>query len=136
MRNSPNLNKERFTENEYVEIWIENGIVYEVFKPDTILTIDVAKQVVIDRLKVSNEMTTPIFIDIRNLISSDSRARQYMASKGAVDYISAGAFLMDNELMRLLGNIFIKVDKPLIPTKLFTDTEKALTWLQSFKFLN
>lgn len=128
--------KERYLENDYAQIWFEGGIVYEIFKKDTILSLEVSKRVVSDRLKVSNNIPSPIYIDLCNVITTDTRARKYMASKEAVEYITAGGFLIDNEIMKLAGNIFIKIDKPLVPVKLFTDKDKALAWLQQFKFMN
>ena len=130
------MNKERFIENEYVQIWYENGIVYQVFKPECILTLDVAKKVVEARLSVSNKMTTPIFIDLTNVVTTNTAARKFLAKGEALQFLSAGAFLLDNELMRLAGNVFIYIDKPLIPTKLFTDRDKAEKWLEQFKYLN
>lgn len=125
--------RERYTKTESFEIWYEDGIVYQVFGPGTVLNIDLARQVVSERLKVSNGVSSPIFIDLTNVFYTDTKARKYMATKEAVQYIIAGAFLLDNEIMKLAGNIFIQIDKPLIPTKLFTDKDKALLWLQDYK---
>ncbi|MGP8217413.1 MAG: STAS/SEC14 domain-containing protein [Bacteroidia bacterium] len=125
--------KEHYIDHEFFEIWLENGIVYEIFKKNSILDLPLARQVVQERLKVSNCNYTPIFIDLRNIFYTDTKARKYLATQEAVNYITAGAMLLDNEIMKLAGNIFIKIDKPLIPTKLFTDRDKALLWLQSYK---
>ncbi len=128
--------RERYIENNFYEIWCEDGIVFTVYKKDTVLSLEVSKQSVLDRLKVSDNRPMPFCCDIRNVVTTDTKARKYMASREAVEYITAGAFLIDNEIMRLAGNIFIKIDKPLVPAKLFTDRDKAITWLQQFKFLS
>lgn len=125
--------QERYIDHDFFEIWYENGIVFEIFKKNSILDLELSKQVVQERLKVSNGIDAPIFIDLRNVFSTDTKARKYMASKEAVEYLTAGAFLIDNELMKLAGNIFIKIDKPLVPVKLFTDRDKALLWLEAYK---
>jgi hypothetical protein len=60
--------KESYLENEYVELWVENGIIMEIFKPHIKdITLEMAKTVVRDRLIVSNKVTMPIFIDMGNL---------------------------------------------------------------------
>lgn len=128
--------KEGYIESAFYEIWCEDGVVFSVYKKDTILSLEVSKLSVRDRLKVSNNRPMPFCCDLRNVVTTDTKARKYMASKEAVEYLTAGAFLIDNEIMRLEGNIFIKIDKPLVPAKLFTDKEKALTWLQPFKFMS
>jgi hypothetical protein len=125
--------KEQYVENDFFEIWREDGIIFTVFKKNVVLNLEISKQVVAERMKVSNGKPTPIFIDLINVVTTDTKARKYMASKEAVEFIKAGAFLLDNEIMKLAGNIFIKIDKPLITTKLFTDRDKAIAWLQDFK---
>lgn len=125
--------KEHYIENEFFEIWLEDGIIFTAFKKNTVLNIEVSQQVVAARLSVSDGRSMPICVDLTNVFNTDTKARKYMASKEAVEHITAGAFLLDNEIMRLAGNIFIKIDRPLIATKLFTDKDKAVLWLQQFK---
>lgn len=125
--------KERYSKTDSFEIWYEDGIIFTEFEKNTVLNLEISHQVVAARLAVSNKCPTPIFIDLTNVFYTDTKARKYMATKEAVEFITAGAFLLDNEIMRLAGNIFIQIDKPLIPTKLFTDKDKALQWLQAYK---
>ena len=129
--------KQSYLENEFVEFWIEDGIIYNRYKPDLKkLTLDVAERIVQDRLTVSNGVTMPVFIDLTNAISMDKVARKYLATGDAMRYLSASALLVRNEITKLGGNIYVRIGKPSIPTKLFTDQEKAIHWLQQFKYLN
>lgn len=128
--------RESYIDSEFYEIWCEDGIVFSTYKKDTVLSLEVSKLSVRDRLIASNKRPMPFCCDLRNVVTTDTRARKYMATKEAVEYLTAGAFLIDNEIMRLAGNIFIKIDKPLVPAKLFTDKAKALIWLQQFKFMS
>ena len=128
--------KDRYLENEYVEIWFENGLVHEIFKPGCVLTMYAAKVIVRDRLYVSGQKISPIFIDLRNMVTADNASRAFLATRESQEYLSAGALLISNEIQRLLMNLWLKINKPLIPTKGFTDETKALTWLEQFKYLN
>ena len=128
--------KESYLENDHVKIWIEDGILFIEYKPKLVVNITVAKKIVEDRLKVSGQVMRPMFTDGRNFVSIDNASLAYLKSNEATQYVSAGAFFIDNVLQRLIGNIFITIDKPLIPAKLFTDKEKALQWLQLHKFIN
>jgi hypothetical protein len=120
-------------ENDYVKIWEYEGIVYQVFKPKTSITIDVAKKVIEDRLKVSNGKAMPIYIDIRNVISVDYRAKDYLAGKEGSKLLTAGAFLLDNNIMRLLAKVFCYIDRPPVPARWFNERQKALQWLEKYK---
>lgn len=128
--------RERYFENNFVEIWFENGIIYQTFKLNTNLTLESAKKVVKDRIQVSNNTTTPICIDIRNLVSADLKAHKFMASKEAVQFISAGAFIVNNVINRMLMNLFSKVFKPVVPAASFTNVDEAIQWLEKYKYLN
>ncbi|MDN5217016.1 hypothetical protein QQ020_33405 [Fulvivirgaceae bacterium BMA12] len=128
--------KLHYLENEYVELWVEDGVIYEVFKPGTVMNLEAGKKVVADRLKVSNRTVMPLFVDMRQLININQETRRFMASKDAVHYLSAGAFLVKGMLTRLVFNTFLIISTPRIPTKGFTDKEKALTWLKYVRNVN
>lgn len=124
---------ERYVENDFVELWEENGIVYGKYKPGVSLDLDGAKKVVEDRTIVFNKVTKPLFIDFTNLINVDTKAREYLSHKNNIQYISAGAFLLGNILNRLVFSVFAKINQPAFPTKAFTDKSSAIEWLEFFK---
>ena len=128
--------KERYLENDYAEIWFENGKVHIVYKRGCVLNINNIKLIVQDRLKVSAGTKGPILIDFRNLVSSDNATRSYLATPEAERYLNAGAILITNEIQRLIMNLYLKIDKPTLPARVFTNREKALEWLEQFKYLN
>lgn len=127
---------ENLIDTPYCSTWIENGIIHHVYKPNIIIDIDIAKKLVDHRLKVTNNITRPVFVDVCNLVAIKADARKYLAGPEAIKYISAGAIFLDNYLLFLVGTVFLKIDNPLIPSRLFTDKEKALLWLEQFKHLN
>jgi len=47
-------------DNEYNKIWIEKGIMYAEYKPNTTVTLEVAKNQVMDRLAMSKGKAYPI----------------------------------------------------------------------------
>lgn len=128
--------KEGYFEDEYSQMWIENGIGFQVYKPQLVITIDVAKQMVVNRVKTFNGIARPVLVDIRNLLSIDAPSRKYFASKEAGQLILAGAIYMESPIAAFLGNVFLFIDKPITPAKLFTDREKALNWIKQFKNVN
>lgn len=132
--------KESVIDTEHCEMWLENGIIFQVYKPDLVVTIDIAKAMVEDRIKISNGITRPMLADIKNLVSIDSESREYLASDRAIYLLSAGAILLGASLKdyiaTLAAKIYLKIDRPPFPTKLFNDREKALKWLEAFGNLN
>jgi hypothetical protein len=125
--------REAYYEDEYSEMWIEDGIGYQIYKPNVEITLDIAKQMVAKRIETFRGVARPVYVDVRNLVKIDSASRKYFASKEAGQLILAGAIHLDNPINRVLGNVFLLIDEPVTPAKLFTDKDKALEWLQQFK---
>jgi len=57
-------------------------------------------------------------------------ARRAGASKEYGEHVAANAFFSKNLTLKILGNLFIKVSRPVVPTRFFDEREKALEWLQ------
>lgn len=116
--------------------WIEDDVIFGKYKPSLVINLEVAKEAVNDRKKMSNGICKPFLIDITELLSVDANARKYLASAEACEFLSATAIYTHNKLLAFLGNAFILLDKPIIPVKVFTDKEAGLKWLEPFKYPN
>jgi hypothetical protein len=116
--------KESYLENDFCKMWISDEILFAEFKPRLVMNIEIAKQMVNDRLKFSNGTSYPMFLDARNFVSMDRATMKYYKTKEVVQYVSAAAFLTGGALSSFAGNIFLALEKPLVPTQLFTDEKK------------
>ena len=128
--------RESYLENDHCRIWLSNGILIMEYKPGLVMNIDNAREMVSDRLKVSNGVTRPLLLRARNFISMDRATMKFYKTKEVVQHVTCVAFILDSALGTLAGNIFLTLEKPLVPTKIFKDEQKALEWLEKYKFLN
>lgn len=117
-------------------IWMENGIMFGKYKTGLNIDINVAKDIIRDRRKISNGSTMPFILDITGLLCVDALSRKYMAGHEACEFLSAGAIVTDNKLLVFLGNAFILLNTPLIPSRVFIHKIEALNWLEPFKYQN
>ena len=64
-----------------------------------------------------------------------ANARSYTAKGPHKDYVAAEAFLINSLPQKLLGNFFLKVNKPVVPANVFliADQAKAEQWLRKHK---
>ena len=111
---------------------IENDIIYVVYTTD-LLTIEVAKQVIETRLLLCKGLAYPVLTDIRSIKTDNPAARKLLASERAIELVTAGALLVKNQFHKIIGNIFLLVDKPAVPARVFTDEHEALLWLNRYK---
>ena len=63
--------REGFIEFEYFYLWMKKGIIYFNYKPNANFTLDVVKHMVSERIKLSNGVTRPMLLNVRNRLSID-----------------------------------------------------------------
>jgi hypothetical protein len=72
----------------------------------------------------------PLLVDIRTAQPLDADARHHYSGQTLVDSFSAIALLVDaSPFGRIMGNVYLRVARPGIPTQLFTDESRAVEWL-------
>ena len=121
-------------ENAFIKYWVEEDILFGEYKHVDVNSLAIAMECVKDRLLLANGNSYPYLLDARKLRSINKEARDYFASEESEKCMVAGAILVDSSITTIIGNFFLKINKPSIPTRIFTDKEKALDWLR--KFLN
>jgi hypothetical protein len=81
-------------------------------------------------LSLSNGKKWGVLVDAENFFSTTSEFRQLSASKEYTDLRLALAIVTNSMATKIIGNFFIKVNKPASPTKLFSDEKQAFEWLK------
>ena len=72
----------------------------------------------------------PLLIDIRKARGLDADARHHYSGQTLVDSFLALALLVEsNPLGRMMGNVYLKIARPGVPTQLFSDEADAVAWL-------
>lgn len=59
-----------------------------------------------------------------------SEAKKLLSSKGITENTVAKALLIQSLSDRIMANFYLKLNKPYVTTKIFTDKLKAIVWLQ------
>ncbi|MBF8962939.1 hypothetical protein I0P70_06760 [Pontibacter sp. FD36] len=85
-----------------------------------------------DRLNYIGEQVYPSLFDITQVKHSTKEARDYLADEGNTG-VSASAILVASPMVKMAANIYIHVNKPKNPTRMFTDKAEAVEWLEQFK---
>ena len=119
------MNQQKITTPLVDAIKLDNGIIHEVYHP-THVTLDALK----GHIEACRQAfgTEGFYIsDIRQLKSVCQQSRKHLANHSVA---KASAILVSSGLSTMLGNIFLKFNKPNFPTKLFTSKEKAMAWIE------
>jgi len=122
--------RKKITENEFVIIEFLDDIVIITWKVD-MTDIELVKKMVDLRLKVTPDEPYLFIANVMNVKKSTKEARDYLASKKGSERVIAAALIVDSMLTATLANFFMRVSKPLVTTKLFTEEEEAIRWLKT-----
>ncbi|WP_147275636.1 DUF7793 family protein [Adhaeribacter pallidiroseus] len=122
----------RLTETKYVNMFIKDGIFQCYFKAMEVMDIAVAIRTVKDRLNFFENQAYPCLFDITEVRQTTKEARDFMANEGN-NLVLASAMIVTNPMLKMMANFYVMVNRPKNPTKLFTDRESALEWLNQFK---
>jgi len=73
----------------------------------------------------------PLLVDIRQSLPLDADARHHYSGQTLIESFSALALLVEaSPFGRMMGNVYLRVARPGIPTRLFSDEAQAMAWLR------
>lgn len=73
-----------------------------------------------------------VLMEAQDFFQIGTETRRVAASKEYSDGMIAVALFSKNLSLKILGSLYIKINRPPIPTKFFDDREKAKEWLKTF----
>jgi hypothetical protein len=108
----------------------ENKIVRVNIKSEARQSLSDAQENMQAAVNASLKSKRPLLTDIRMAQPLDPDARRYYSGQALVDHFTAIALLVDiSPVGRMMANVYLKIAKPLIPSRMFTDEKAALSWL-------
>lgn len=115
-------------ENDHVKIWIQDDILYSVYKNGALIGLEAAKENVNLRMSVSAGKAYNIICYYNKAQTFTAEARAYFASPEACLEMKKVAFIVNSVFSKYMGNAFISFNKPPVPVKLFTSEADAKKW--------
>lgn len=74
----------------------------------------------------------PLLILVGEYTLPTPEARTYIATPESDPYASAEAYVIQSFTQKLVGNVYLSLNKPARPTRMFNSEEKAIEWLKAF----
>lgn len=117
-------------ENNVIKLWLEDDVIHLVYKRDCIISLDAAKEIVRMRLEYQKGLSYKGIAFISLIKTVTPEARQYLAKEGS-NGVTKVALIVSSSFTTILGNLFVSINKPLVPTKLFSTKEEGMKWLKN-----
>jgi len=108
-----------------------DGVITVSIQPAAKQTLDNAKENLAAALATRDGQRRPLLIDVRGGQPLDAEVRHYYSGQVLVDGFTALGLLVDaSPLGLMMGNVYFRVARPGIPTRLFTNAGEANRWLR------
>jgi len=118
-------------ENDKIKFtYTDDGILYTDCFPNTIMTLVDGKESTRISAEMVNFTPRPLLCDLTNVVSMTQDCRKHFASADHAATFSKCALIVTSPISRVIGNFFLGLNKPLKPTRLFTNKEEGLKWLR------
>jgi len=112
----------------------EQGLVILRVNDGAAQSLDDAKENLATAVSETRGTRRPLLIDIRTALPLESDARHHYSGQTLVEAFSALALLVEGTPFgRMLGNVYLRVARPGVPTQLFADETRAVDWLHSHR---
>jgi hypothetical protein len=118
-------------ENEYVILRFstEKSILYVTLKEGAEINLERSISMQEASQKITADVNYAALIDARARTDVSQEARRLGADPARKGKMVAEAIVINSLAGRMLGNFFIRINKPHWPTKLFSTCEEAEVWL-------
>lgn len=115
---------------EYVDYEVLDNVLVGTLKAQHIDR-EIAIKATQSRHNISKGKDYAVCVDSRNVISTTKEARDYFNGETASKNVVAMAVVINSVLGKMLASFFLSINKPKYPSKIFTNKEKAINWLDS-----
>jgi len=117
--------------NKFVALRSDGIVLVNINSTEDVEIKDV-KEVVSALEKIGNGKKFPLLIVTQKYTLPSPDARAYIAKAESDPYAIAEAYVIQSLSQKLVGNVYLKFNKPARPTYIFNSEEKAVEWLKTF----
>ncbi len=124
-------------EYKYVTLWTkgeDDDILFASYLPKLHIDINIARELVENRLDFSANTPHFVVIDFSNVGTTTKDARDFMnAPEGGLNCVLAAAFISKSVVSTFFVNLFLSIYKPDIPARFFNKKEGAVAWCRDLR---
>lgn len=116
---------------KYKIVLLEQGIIENIIFSEVLIDTEMVLKLKKENMLISGEKPYCVLVNVGEHSEATNEARELVASAEFVQITIAKAIMINSLPHRLMGNFYLKINKPKIKTRLFTDRAQAIEWLRS-----
>lgn len=109
-----------------------DGIVHSHTSGEIEFNVDSLKKFTVVMGRMLEYRTAPLLLTLDEFAIPPVETRVFWAKKDSCPYASAEAYIATNIGHKIIGNFYLKLNKPGRPTKIFSNEDDAIAWLKTF----
>ena len=110
----------------------ERNLFFAEYAPGLEVDLDVAREIVGNRLEFTKGEDHYVVIDLSNIKSVTAEAKRFMQSpEGGLQRIIGAAFFANNHVASLIANVYVKTPT-IFAARFFPSKEQAVSWIKSY----
>ena len=109
-----------------------DGLVEIVFKRSSLIGLQECLDLMDAYEQILEKRRYPLLHIAEDYVQFNGDAREFGSSEEGLRFSAAEAFVIKSLAHKLLANFYLKVNKPSVPTKFFSNKEDAEEWLKKF----
>jgi len=111
---------------------VADGVMHVHLKVEHRFDLHHADNIYEARLKLAKGGKFAIMYTAPKFIRPTRAVRKHLASDERLLTTTADAFVINSIAHRLMANMYIRINKPKLPTAIFEDKQEAIEWLKNF----
>lgn len=106
------------------------GFVHTRVQQGSEIQLEDAKENTVRVISISGGSNYPILVDLREIKSISKEARDHFSMRGRKPNVTAIAILVGSPLSEIIGNFFLGLNRPTVPTRLFASEADGIGWMK------
>jgi hypothetical protein len=111
----------------------DDGVVHFVSREGAALDADATLELFAAYRELAGDGPLLVLSDIRGVRSSTAESRALATTPEATALHMGAAVIVGSRVTRMMGNLFMRLNRPAYPTRLFIDEDTARAWLHSLR---
>ncbi len=109
-----------------------DGIVEVILKKSSLIDLQECRDVMNAYEQLLEKKKYPLLHVVEDYVQVTNDARNFGSSEEGLRFSAAEAFVINSLAHKLLANFYLRVNKPSVPTKFFSNKADAEFWLRKF----
>lgn len=125
--------KTNHIKTEIYELWLKNGIIYGRYLKETVVDLEISKQILRDRTILSKGKAYPLLGFASKVKYWTKEAKEFHSGEEYSRLLKAVALIFPSGIFSVLYNFYVRFYISKFPIRSFTNEKEALKWLEKYK---